>query len=193
MTISKPDETWWQEIISNTSYLQRQAHIPPTVAPGPGSRGNQRPLSLRKSLSCKYPKPACTLTSRSWICTQLFIIKNDIKGMQEGFDKICYHWQFGTCDTKEIVVTALIIPVTVGFSITITTYFTFSFSSRIFPMFLKSMLSPWCGLNICPSREVPPPNGTTGSPCIQHNFSTLLTLIMSSNQWSKMSWNTWHY
>ena len=34
MTISKPDETWWQEIISNTSYLVQQWAVCVPVAAG---------------------------------------------------------------------------------------------------------------------------------------------------------------
>mmetsp|Transcript_6643 Transcript_6643/g.14545 ORF Transcript_6643/g.14545 Transcript_6643/m.14545 type:complete len:282 (+) Transcript_6643:578-1423(+) len=45
--------------------LQRQAHIPPMEAPGPGSSGNQSPLLRSISLSSRYPSPASTRTSRS--------------------------------------------------------------------------------------------------------------------------------
>mmetsp|Transcript_11009 Transcript_11009/g.36191 ORF Transcript_11009/g.36191 Transcript_11009/m.36191 type:complete len:496 (+) Transcript_11009:321-1808(+) len=44
---------------------QRQAHIPPMLAPGPGSSGKKSPCGLSISFSSTYPSPASTVTSSS--------------------------------------------------------------------------------------------------------------------------------
>nr|GMD39683.1 hypothetical protein Iba_chr10aCG2110 [Ipomoea batatas] len=47
---------------------QRVAHIPPMVAPGPGSRGKKRPWGSKYSLSSIHPMPGSTTTSMSSTC-----------------------------------------------------------------------------------------------------------------------------
>jgi len=39
----------------------------------------------------------------------------------------------------------------------------------------KSRLTPPRGANVCPSNDVPPPNGTTGTLWCEHSFMTAAT------------------